>query len=89
VATKAVGDELAWSGHPLPPVIAPANAVWDPLPYEVGSGPERIAIVVWDDPAEELYDLLEAEINDYAADVAAAGFAEAFRALREHLIYGA
>ncbi len=63
--------------HDLPPTIDPLVADWSPL-YQIGSGPERVALVVWEDltlpGADRLYDNLQSSIDTYAADVAAAGF---------------
>ncbi len=59
--------------HPLPEYINPLDVVWD-VQYEIAGGPERVAVVVWDDPSEHLYNVLSAPIDTYAQDVAAAGF---------------
>ncbi len=70
------GDGLFWP-HPVPAYIPPGEVVWDKL-YEIGSGPERVAVVVWHDPAQDppdgLYGLLQSSIDAYAFDVARAGF---------------
>ena len=60
----------------LPPTIT-GNCVWTEL-YEIGTGPERVAIVVWHDPVSDppngLYGQLQTSIDTYATDVAATGF---------------
>ena len=71
-------EETRATGHPLPALIDPGDVEWEIL-YEIGSGPERVAVVVWHDPAGDppdglYYGPLQSSIDTYAADVAAAGF---------------
>jgi hypothetical protein len=83
--TATIAPLPAQADHrPLPPYIDPGKTVWEKvLPAEdgvwLGSGAQRVAIVVWEDmeilnPAERLYSTLSYWIDNYAQDVADAGF---------------
>jgi hypothetical protein len=61
-------EELTFP-HPSPPSI-PRPWTWSQVGDWVGTGAQRIAVVVWDD----LYDQIQDSIDTYADDVAAAGF---------------